>query len=46
MEYYTAGKNDIWKFVGKWIELENVILNQVTETQKDKYDMSLFINGF
>ena len=39
MEYYTAEKNDILKFVGKWMDLENVILSEVTQTQKDKYHM-------
>ncbi|KAL6040242.1 hypothetical protein STEG23_020318, partial [Scotinomys teguina] len=30
MEYYTAEKNnDIMKFAGKWMELENVILSEV-----------------
>ncbi|KAL6038876.1 hypothetical protein STEG23_007704, partial [Scotinomys teguina] len=29
MEYYTAEKNnDIMKFAGKWMELENVILSE------------------
>ncbi|KAL6089809.1 hypothetical protein STEG23_025757 [Scotinomys teguina] len=38
MEYYTAEKNnDIMKFADKWMELENVILNEVTQTQKDKH---------
>ncbi|KAL6035102.1 hypothetical protein STEG23_017442 [Scotinomys teguina] len=30
MEYYAAEKNnDIMKFAGKWMELENVILSKV-----------------
>ncbi|KAL6043127.1 hypothetical protein STEG23_019308, partial [Scotinomys teguina] len=30
MEYYTAEKNnDIMKFAGKWMKLENVILSEV-----------------
>ena len=37
MEYYTAEKNkNILKFTGKWMELENIILSEVTQTQKDK----------
>ena len=33
-----SGKNsDILKFAGKWMELENIILSGVTQTQKDKY---------
>ena len=36
MEYYSASKNDeLMKFLGKWIELENIILSEVTQTQKD-----------
>ena len=40
MEYYTEEKNnDILKFADKWIDLENIILTKVTQTQKDKYHM-------
>ena len=36
MEYYTAEKKkDILNFAGKWMELENIILSEVTQTQKD-----------
>ncbi len=30
MEYYTAEKNNILNFVGKWMELEKIILSEVT----------------
>ena len=47
MEYYTAGKNNgFLKFAGKWMDLENIILHEVTQTQKDKYHMYSFINDF
>ena len=47
MEYYTAEKNnDILKFAGKWMDLENIILSEVTQTQKDKYHMYSLISGF
>ena len=40
MEYYLAIKNkDIMDFAGKWIELENIILNEITQTQKDMHSM-------
>ena len=40
MEYYTAVKNkDIMKFAGKWIELENIMLSEVTQTKKDMHGM-------
>ena len=36
MEYYLAITNeDILSFPGKWMELENVILSEVTQTQKE-----------
>jgi hypothetical protein len=36
MEYYLAIKHkDILSFAGKWMELENIILSDVTHTQKD-----------
>jgi hypothetical protein len=35
IEYYLAIKNrDIIIFAGKWMELEKIILNEVTQTQK------------
>ena len=40
MEYYSAIKNeDIMNFAGKWMELENIILSVVTQTQKDIHGM-------
>ena len=47
MEYYTLEENnDILKFASKWMDLENIILSEVTQTQKDKYHMYSFISGF
>ena len=39
MEYYSVVKNnDILKFAGKWMELENKnILSEVTQAKKDKH---------
>ena len=35
MEYHSVIKsNDFMKFADKWIELENIILSEVTQTQK------------
>ena len=33
------------KFTGKWVELENIILNEVTQTKKDKCDMYSPVSG-
>ena len=47
MEYYTTEKhNDILKFVGKRVDLENIILREVTQTQRDKYHVYSLISGF
>ena len=36
MEYYSAIKTkDIMNFVGKWMELENIILRVVIQTLKE-----------
>jgi hypothetical protein len=37
LEYYSAVKNnDIMQFASISVELEKIILNEVTQTQKDK----------
>jgi hypothetical protein len=36
MECYSAIKNnDFMQFSGKWVELENIILSEVTQSQKN-----------
>ena len=40
MEYYSTIKNkDIMSFAGKWMELKNIILSKVTQTQKYMHGM-------
>ena len=42
MEYYSAiKKNKIMPFTAIWMDLEIVILSEVSQTQKDKYHISL-----
>jgi hypothetical protein len=45
MEYYSAIKNeDIMSFPSEWMELENIILCEVTQTQKDMHGMYSLIS--
>jgi hypothetical protein len=47
MEHYSAIKNkDILTFAGKWTELENIILSEVTLTQKDMHGIYSLISGY
>jgi hypothetical protein len=37
MEFYSAmKKNEILSFESKWVELENIILSEVSQAQKTK----------
>jgi hypothetical protein len=39
MEFYLATKSEILSFAGKWIELENIILNEISQVQRVKNHM-------
>ena len=44
MEYYSAvKKNGILSFAGTWMNLEIIILSEVSRTEEDKCCMILFI---
>ena len=46
MEYYSAiKKNKIMPFTAKWMDLEIVILSEVSQTEKEKYHMISLICG-
>ena len=46
-EYYTAIRNeDILSFAGKWMELENITLSDVTQTKKDMHGIYTLISGY
>jgi hypothetical protein len=34
------------KFAGKWMELENTILSEVTQIQKDMHGMYSLVSGY
>ena len=47
MEYYSAIKNnEFMNFLGKWMELENIILSEVTQSQKNTHGMQSLISGY
>jgi hypothetical protein len=39
-------KKGITKFSGKWVELENIVLSEVTQIQKDMHSMYSLVNGY
>ena len=44
MEYYSViKKNEIMPFAATWMDLEIITLNEVSQTQKDRYHMILLI---
>jgi hypothetical protein len=46
MEFYLdTEKNEILSFAGKWMELENIILSEVSQSQKAKNLMLSLICG-
>jgi hypothetical protein len=47
MEYYPAIKNnDFMKFLGKWMEIENITLSELTLSQKNRHGMYSLISGY
>jgi hypothetical protein len=42
MEFYSSiSKNEFFSFAGKWIELENIMLNEVSRFRRPKSMFSL-----
>jgi hypothetical protein len=47
VEYYSAIKNnDFMKLTGKQMELESIILSEVTQSQKNTQGMHSMISGY
>jgi hypothetical protein len=47
MEYYSAIKNnEFMKFLDKWIDLEDNILSDITQSQKNTPHMHSLISGY
>jgi hypothetical protein len=45
MDFYSSMKNEILSFASKWMELENIILNDVSQAQKTKNHVFSLIYG-
>jgi hypothetical protein len=46
VEYYSAIKsNEFLKFLGKWMELEIILLSKVTQSQRNTRGVYLLISG-
>ena len=45
MKYYSVIKNEILSFVATWIGLEGIMLNEMSQTEKDQYYIILLTCG-
>ena len=46
MEYYAVEiKKELLPFMRTWMDLENTILNEISQAMKDKYHMILPLTG-
>uniref|UniRef100_A0A8D1N9B4 DUF1725 domain-containing protein n=1 Tax=Sus scrofa TaxID=9823 RepID=A0A8D1N9B4_PIG len=46
MQYYSAiTKNKLMPFAATWVELETLILSEISQKEKDKYHMISLISG-
>ena len=46
MEYYLAiRKNEIMPLAARWMELEGIMLNEISQSEKDRYHMFSLICG-
>ena len=39
-------KNEFIKFLGKWMDLEGIILSEVTQSQRNSHNMYSLISGY
>ena len=46
VEYYSAHtKKEIFPFATTWVDLEGIMLSEISQTEKDKYHMIPLICG-
>jgi hypothetical protein len=42
----TIKNNEFMKFLDKWMDLEDIILSEVTQSQKNTHDIHSLISGY
>ena len=45
-DYVPIKNNEFIKFLDKWMDLEDIILSEVTQSQKYTYDMHSLISRY
>ena len=45
VEYYSAIKNEILPFATTWMDLEGIMLSEISQIEKNKYHMISLICG-
>ena len=47
MEYYTVIKNNSFlKILDKWMDMEDIILSEATQSPKNTHDIQSLISGY
>jgi hypothetical protein len=47
VEHYAAIKNnEIMKFLVKWMDLEDIIMSEITQSQKNTHHIHWLISGY
>jgi hypothetical protein len=47
MEYYSAIKNnEFMKFLEKWMDLEDIIPSEITQSQKNTHDIHSLVSEY
>jgi hypothetical protein len=44
--YSAIKNNEVMKFLGKWIHLEDIILSEVTQSQRNTHGIHLLMCGY
>jgi hypothetical protein len=45
MDYYSATRNNGMEFEGKWVQLEDIMLSEISQDQKHKKQTFSLISG-